>query len=257
MQQTPLKSPASTSRPSQEDDAEMAKKYCWSARHHPVSAKPGYAAGGSCGRALVPAMCFVLRPWQTLRATHAVILLFAAVEQAAAAARMACDAATVANKASVGVVHHSVCRRPRTSSFTRPWTSPRSAWRCRTMHGPPARTPRTSQLPGCELCASRYRHHLPRSWVAALPSAASTARPTSSRTRELLKTGADRRLRRLMMSVRLPVSLAAGPARARERRGKQAKGVIERATLSRVHKDAWLGLAYLLLVATPGRFQLD
>ena len=35
------------------------------------------------------------------------MLLFAAVEQAAAAARMACDAATVANKASVGVVHHS------------------------------------------------------------------------------------------------------------------------------------------------------
>ena len=71
-----------------------------------MSAKPGYAQLG--GHAVEPpstpaAMCFVLRPWQTLRATHAVMLLFAAVEQAAAAARMACDAATVANKASVGV----------------------------------------------------------------------------------------------------------------------------------------------------------
>ena len=62
MQQTPLKNPASTSRPSQENYVAMAKKHRWSSRRFlPVSAKPGYAA----------AMCFVLRPWQTLRATQA------------------------------------------------------------------------------------------------------------------------------------------------------------------------------------------
>ena len=82
MQQTPLKSPASTSRPSQEDYAAMAKKYCF--EFTPFDPRVGEtrvrSLEASCGRApLTPAMCFVLRPWQTLRATHAVMLLFAAV----------------------------------------------------------------------------------------------------------------------------------------------------------------------------------
>ena len=75
MQQTPLKSPASTSRPSQEDYVAMAKKHCWSSRRFlPVSAKPGYAQlwrPAAVEPPSPPAMCFVLRPWQTLRATQA------------------------------------------------------------------------------------------------------------------------------------------------------------------------------------------
>ena len=80
MQQTPLKSPASTSRPSQEDYVAMAKNVEFT----PFTPRVGETRVRAAWRPAVeppstPAMCFVLRPWQTLRATHAVMLLFAAV----------------------------------------------------------------------------------------------------------------------------------------------------------------------------------
>ena len=171
---------------------------------------------------------------------------------------MACDAATVANKASVGVVHHSRLQTAADQLLHAAMDEPALglalqdyAW--------------AASSDAKDLAVARLRAL--RKQVPSPPAKILGGGPPKRCVNREADFEQDSRAaqdgRGPQAAAAHDVGAAAGllgswaRARARERRGKQANGVIERATLSRVHKDAWLGLAYLLLVATPGRFQLD
>ena len=230
MQQTPLKSPASTSRPSQEDYVAMAKKH--RVELPPFPPRVGETRVRAWRPAAVeppstPAMCFVLRPWQTLRATQArrtERVLPAHLQRLRTQGETQCLARRNVGhnpaEAEAGLGHAA-----------------RAPWLCETSWSLGKRK-LVAAVPACTGISSHaVLAFLPAFTVVGPARAASCSaicpatrlpRPpwTSELPRELGRAKEERGvLRRLMMSVRLPVCWAAWPARgagaARKFRGRE------------------------------------